>query len=95
MPPELLNHDQIKDYLKEIPGWDYSKENKKISRQFSFKNYYETLAFINATAWVTHQENHHPYITFGYNACSIYFTTHSAAGVTLYDFICAAKIDQL
>lgn len=94
-PPELLNNEQIKDFLKEIPEWHYSIENKKISRHFSFKDYYETLAFINAAAWIAHQENHHPDIRFGYNACSIYFTTHSAHGITLYDFICAAKIDQL
>ena len=94
-PPELLNKELINDYLKELPEWDYSIEKRNISRHFSFKDYHETLAFIYATASVIHQENHHPNITFGYNNCTVSFTTHSADGITLNDFICAAKIDQI
>ena len=93
--PKLLTEEQRNQYLKEISRWNYSAENKKISRNFKFKNYYQTLAFINAVAWIAHQENHHPDILFGYNNCTIDFTTHSAGGLTAFDFICAAHIDQL
>lgn len=93
--PQILTEEQCSHYLKEIPQWTYSATKKNISRHFSLKDYYQTLAFINAIAWVVHQENHHPNIEFSYNACTVYFTTHSAKGVTLFDFICASHIDQL
>lgn len=93
--PQLLTEEQLNTYLKDIPEWNYSVEKQEISRHFTFKNYYQTLAFINAAAWIAHQENHHPDIAFSYNNCTICFTTHSAGGITLFDFICAARIEQL
>ena len=93
--PKLLSEDQRNNYLSDVPEWNYDGKNNQISRQFKFENYYQTLAFINACAWIAHQENHHPDIYFGYNNCTISLTTHSAHGITLFDFICAARIDQL
>lgn len=93
--PQLLTEKQCNSYLKEIPEWNYSVEEQKITRHFKFKNYYQTLAFINAAAWIAHQQDHHPDIEFGYNNCTINFTTHSAGGITIFDFICAARIEQL
>ena len=95
LSPHLLNEEQIKKHLEEIPQWKLSSANSSISRLFTFKNYYEVLVFINAAAWIAQQENHHPDISFGYNKCTVLYTTHSANGLTLFDFICAAKTDQL
>ena len=92
---QLFTEAERNNYLKEIPQWAYSVEKQKISRQFTFKNYYETLAFINAVAWIAHRENHHPDIEFGYNRCTINFSTHTVGGITLFDVICAAHIEQL
>ena len=94
-PPHLLNEAQLKKYLEEIPKWDFLAEKKSISRLFRFKDYLETVAFINAAAQIAEQENHHPDIMFSYNKCTILYSTHSAQGLTLFDFICAAKTDQL
>jgi len=93
--PQLLNKEDLNKYLKEVSNWDYSQEKQLISRSFKFKNYYQTLAFVNAAAWIIHQQNHHPEIEFGYNKCHMSFTTHSAGGITIFDFICAARINQL
>lgn len=93
--PQLLTEEQITNYLTEIPKWNYIAESQKIFRKFTFENYYQTLAFINAAAWIVHQENHHPEIHLAYNNCTFFFTTHSAGGITLFDFICAAHIEQL
>ena len=49
----------------ESPGW--SLANNELRRTFKFKNYYESTAFVNATAWISHRENHHPDIELGYN----------------------------
>lgn len=93
--PQLLNKEDLNKYLKEVSNWDYSQEKQLISRSFKFKNYYQTLAFVNAAAWIIHQQNHHPNIEIGYNKCHVSFTTHSAGGITIFDFICAARINQL
>lgn len=93
--PQKLTKEQCQQYLEETINWNYSEQEQIISRHFSFQDYYHTLAFINAVAWLVHQENHHPNITFSYNSCTIHFTTHSANGITKFDFICAARINQL
>jgi 4a-hydroxytetrahydrobiopterin dehydratase len=66
-----------------------------IYRDFEFKNYYKTMAFVNAVAWIAHQENHHPDLFVGYNRCRVQYTTHAIAGLSENDFICAAKVDAL
>lgn len=66
-----------------------------IERTFTFKNYYHTLAFVNAVAWIAHQEDHHPELSFGYKQCRVRYTTHAVGGLSENDFICAAKVDRL
>lgn len=95
LSPQPLVEEQLNQYLNEIPQWNLSENKTSISRAFKFKDYHQTLHFINAVAAIVNQENHHPNITFGYNNCSISFSTHSVAGITLFDLICAAHIDQL
>jgi len=79
--------------LARLDGW--SLEGKRIGKTFSFKNYWHTVAFVNATAWISHREDHHPDITVGYNRCRVEYTTHAIDGLSENDFICAAKIDAL
>ena len=93
--PGLLTEKQRNQLLHELTGWLYLEEKKEIFRRFKFNDYYQTMAFINAVAWIAHRENHHPDISFSYNSCDIHFSTHSAGGVTQFDFICAAQINQL
>lgn len=91
-----LNADQIKILLPQLNNkWEVSEDNRIIKRAFSFKNFYETMAFVNAIAWIANIENHHPDLEAGYNYCRIHFTTHALNGLTHNDFICAAKIDKL
>ena len=52
-------------------------------------------AFVNAAAWVSHQEDHHPDMEVGYNRCVVKYSTHSVGGLSENDFICAAKLDAL
>lgn len=93
--PSLLNKAQCENYFKELPQWQFNANKNEIFRTFSFKNYYECLAFVNAVGWIAQQQDHHPKIEFSYNTCSVFYSTHSAGGITLFDFICAAHIDQL
>lgn len=88
-----LDDEQVARYLAELPGW--ARQGLEIAKTFRFKNYHETIAFVNATAWVSHRENHHPDLAVGYNACKVRYSTHSVGGLSENDFICAAKIEAL
>lgn len=81
--------------LAQIPGWELHDAASEISRVFRFNNYYETIAFVNALAWIVHREDHHPDLDVGYNRCRVRFSTHSVKGLSENDFICAAKINAL
>lgn len=91
VPP--LSDDEISSLLSQLKGWQVI--NHLIVKTYTFKNYYQTMSFVNALAWVSHREDHHPDITVGYNNCRVEFTTHAINGLSENDFICAAKIDKL
>jgi 4a-hydroxytetrahydrobiopterin dehydratase len=74
---------------------DWSVEGNTIVRSFGFADYYETMAFVNAIAFVAHGEDHHPDLVVSYNRCTVRFSTHSVGGVTENDLVCAAKADAL
>ena len=90
-----LNHDESTALLKQLNDWKLSDDAKWISRKLSFKNFEETMEFVNSVAKVAEEENHHPDVSFGYNYCDITFQTHAIDGLSENDFICAAKIDAL
>lgn len=77
------------------PDWSLADDAKSIRRSFSFKDYYHTLAFVNAVAYVAHAEDHHPDLEVSYNRCAVRYSTHSVGGLSENDFICAARIDAL
>jgi 4a-hydroxytetrahydrobiopterin dehydratase len=80
-------------HLREVPGW--SLVDGAIEKTFRFDDYHRTMAFVNAVAWIAHVEDHHPDIAFGYNRCTVRYNTHSVGGISINDFICAAKVDAL
>lgn len=88
-----LDDSQIASMLSQVPGW--SRNGNEITRTFKFKDYYETMVFVNAAAWVSHRENHHPDLEIGYNKCVVRYSTHSVGGLSENDFICAAKLNAL
>lgn len=90
-----LSRDQAGALLAQIPGWLLNDATTELSRSFKFKNYYETMAFVNALAWIAHREDHHPDIEVGYNRCHVRFSTHSIKGLSENDFIGAAKLNAL
>ena len=90
-----LAEDKIQALLEIIPDWSHDNTNHSISRSFKFSNYYETMAFTNAVAWIAHQQDHHPELKITYNCCHIEYSTHSISGLSRNDFICACKIDSL
>lgn len=93
---EKISAEEARDILtKEIPSWQLNETTTEISKIFKFKNYYETIAFVNAIAWLAHQDNHHPDLVVSYNQCIVRYSTHAINGLSTNDFICAAKVDGL
>jgi 4a-hydroxytetrahydrobiopterin dehydratase len=88
-----LSEMQIDTLLGDAPGWE--RIGDEIARSFKFKNHFETMAFVNAVAWISHREDHHPDMEVGYNKCRVRYSTHSVGGLSENDFICAAKLEAM
>jgi 4a-hydroxytetrahydrobiopterin dehydratase len=80
--------------LAVLPDWQ-AADGKSITRTFRFKNFYETLNFVNAIGWMANRQDHHPDLEVGYNRCVVHWSTHDAGGLSMNDFICAAKVDAI
>lgn len=92
---EAMTPDRAEALIQQIDGWTLSDDATAITRRFEFKDFYATVAFINAMAWVANSENHHPDFLAGYDFCEVNFTTHAINGLSENDFICAAKVNEL
>lgn len=88
-----IEQPEIDRLLSCLDGWEQS--GSEIVKTYHFANYHETLAFVNAGAWISHREDHHPDLLVSYNRCCVRYTTHDVGGLSLNDFICAAKMDRL
>jgi len=88
-----LSAAEVDEGLKSLEGWVCRDD--AIVKTYRFGDYHQTIAFVNATAWISHRQDHHPDLAVGYNQCAVTYTTHSAGGLTARDFACAAKIDAL
>lgn len=88
---ERLGTEEAGKLLTQLTDWDMSEDQLK--KQYRFKNYYATMAFVNLVAWIAHRENHHPDLHVSYNKCTVVYRTHSAGGLSENDFICAARLD--
>ena len=75
------------------PAWTLDADSTSISHSFAFDNYYQTIAFVNVIAQIAHQQDHHPDLEVSYNRCKVTYSTHSVSGLSINDFICAAKIN--
>ena len=66
-----------------------------LEKTYNFANFHETMAFVNALAWIAHREDHHPDLALGYSRCTVRFNTHDVNGISVSDFHCAAAVDAL
>ena len=90
---EKLNEDNIIKKLNGLSGW--SNDNGKISKKFEFDSYGETINFVNKVADIANAINHHPDMDVSFKSCVVYFTTHAVGGLSVLDFISAARLDLL
>ena len=90
---DLLNTDDIKDWMKKLPEWDLEKNH--IERTFEFDDFSQAMEFVNGVAEIAEEDEHHPEIDIRYNKVRPKLSTHSEGGLTDLDFQVAEKIDTL
>jgi 4a-hydroxytetrahydrobiopterin dehydratase len=88
----LSGHD-LDHMLSHAEGW--AIDDDVLHKTFEFEDHFQTMAFVNAVAWVSHREDHHPEMVVGYSTCTLHYSTHTVSGLSENDFICAAKVDNL
>lgn len=88
-----MDDGEARALLAQLPGWTMGEG--ALRKQFSFAGYGETVAFANAVAWIATREDHHPDMLVCYQQCEVAFSTHTVKGISMNDFICAAKVEAL
>jgi len=88
-----MSEEAIRNHLAQMSGW--REVDGAIEKRFAFEGWLETVAFVDALAWMCHVEDHHPDLRVSFDQCVVRFSTHSAGGISANDFICAAKADAL
>ncbi|MDD2546951.1 MAG: 4a-hydroxytetrahydrobiopterin dehydratase [Burkholderiaceae bacterium] len=88
---------EIEAHLAQAPGWSLNQEGPAwaIEKTYAFANYYETMAFVNALAFIAHAHNHHPDLSVHYQRCGVRLSTHDVGGLSAADFDCASRYDAL
>lgn len=92
VPP--LKGDEIRILSAQLPEWQVVNEHH-LQRTFQFKNFAESLDFVNRVGKLAEQQGHHPDICFGWGKAEITIWTHKIDGLTESDFVLAAKIDKV
>lgn len=87
--------DQRDELLAQLSGWQLEAGGGAICKEFVFVDYFHTMAFVNAVASIAHREDHHPDLEVHYGRCRVRYSTHDAGGLSLNDFICAARVEDL
>ena len=97
LPRRALKPTEVVSRLAAVEGWKLTGdgENVAIEKTYSFANYYETISFVNAVAFIANAQDHHPDLSVHYNRCVVRFNTHDVKGLSETDFDCAAQVDAL
>lgn len=92
-----LTPTEIVKRLADLPGWKLTGDGDDVAieKTFTFADYYEVIAFVNALALVAHTLDHHPDLSVHFSKCVVRFSTHSLKGISETDFECAARADAL
>ena len=92
-----LRPTEVVTRLAALPGWQLAGDGPRVAieKSFRFSNYHETLAFVNAVAFIAHRRDHHPELVVTFGSCTVRYNTHDVQGLSESDFECAAQVDAL
>lgn len=95
--PIALAATQIIAKLAQLDGWKLYGDGPEVAieKTYRFDGYLQTMAFVNAVAFIAERQDHHPEIVVQYKACSVRFRTHVIQGISIRDFECAAQVDAV
>jgi len=82
-----------RELIAALPGWELDEGH--IQKAYKFADFVHALAFVNALGFIAEQQNHHPDLELGWGRCLVKFSTHDVGGLSMNDFICAAKVEVL
>lgn len=93
----LLSATEIVAFLAQLEGWRLNGDGTAVAieKTYLFTDFHQTMAFVNAVAFVAHAQNHHPDLRVGYDQCTVAWRTHDIGGISRADLDCAARIDAL
>ena len=94
---QLLSQKDIEAFQEEIPFWEVvtAQGEKRLTRQFKFKNFKEALSFVQKVGELAESFNHHPFICLVWGKASVSWWTHSIGGLHQNDFLLAYKTQEL
>jgi 4a-hydroxytetrahydrobiopterin dehydratase len=97
LPRRALSGPEIVTRLAALPAWKLTGDGPDVAieKTFTFANYDETMAFVNAVAFIAKRQDHHPDLSVHYSRCVVRFNTHDVKGLSETDFECAAQVDAL
>lgn len=92
-----LTATEVVTQLAQLQGWTLAGDGAAVAieKTFAFANYYDTMAFVNAVAFIAHVQDHHPDLSVHFKRCVVRFNTHDVGGLSVTDFECAAQVDAL
>ena len=92
-----LSAPEVVTQLATLDGWKLAGDGSAVAieKSFEFGNYYETISFVNALAFIANRQNHHPDLSVHFSRCEVRFNTHDVGGITVTDFECAAAVEAL
>ncbi len=94
---KALTATEVVAKLAQLEGWSLHGDGASVAieKTYRFANYFETIAFVNAVAFVAHAEDHHPDLSVHYDRCVVRLNTHDVGGLSSSDFECATRFDAL
>jgi len=92
VPP--MKGSEIEKLSNQLPEWQVVNEHH-LQKMYRFKDFRETLQFVNSIGELAEGQGHHPDICFGWGKADVTIWTHKIDGLTESDFVLAAKIDKL
>jgi 4a-hydroxytetrahydrobiopterin dehydratase len=97
LPRSALGATEIVARLAKAPDWKLTGDGPDVAieKTYTFANYFETISFVNAVAFIANAQDHHPDLSVHYDRCVVRFNTHDVKGLSDTDFECAALVDAL
>lgn len=88
-----LDDAAVHGQIAALPGWSHVAD--RVAKTYRFAGWHETMAFVNAVAWIADRADHHPDLSVHFNRCVVSYSTHEAGGITQNDLVCAARVERL